>query len=143
MRIPSAILGLMAVFALVPFACSNQAEGQRCNVDNGNDDCESGLVCTSSRELGGNADICCPASGQSTSPECTKGGGTTVTGAGGGTTTTGMTTTGGGGQGGDMSGGGGAGGGTTTSSGGGGMGGAGGGTTTSSGGGGMGGGGGN
>ncbi len=127
MRIPAALLGLsLVVLASAPFACSSQGEGQRCNVDNGNDDCEEGLVCTSSRELGGNADICCPASGTSNSPDCTKGG-TTAAGTGGGTT--GVTT--GGGMGGGT---------TTSSSGGGGMGGSGGGTTSSSGGGGMGGG---
>jgi hypothetical protein len=71
-------LGLLVLVLLLPFACSSQSEGQRCNVDNGNDDCESGLECKSSRELGGNADICCPISGPSESPECIPGGGTTA-----------------------------------------------------------------
>ena len=44
-------------------ACSNQAEGERCDRNNNNDDCQDGLVCKSSAELGGNADICCPEGG--------------------------------------------------------------------------------
>jgi len=64
-------------------ACSNQAEGERCDVNNNDDDCQEGLICTSSRELGGSADYCCPP-GQGTSelPECTLGGGLTGTGTG-------------------------------------------------------------
>lgn len=44
-------------------ACSNNGEGERCEIDNNNDDCENGLVCLAARELpqgfnGG--DRCCP-----------------------------------------------------------------------------------
>ncbi len=109
MRIASAIICLSLSFAWVPFACSSQAEGQRCNIDNGNDDCDEGLVCTSSRDLGGNADICCPASGVSTAPDCARGGtsasSTSGTGGGGGAGGGGSTSSGGG-MGGDGGGGG-------------------------------------
>lgn len=32
-------------------ACSNANEGERCQIDNGNDDCKDGLVCTRSTDL--------------------------------------------------------------------------------------------
>ncbi|HSO35577.1 MAG TPA: hypothetical protein VLT33_23775 [Labilithrix sp.] len=53
-------------------ACSNQAEGERCQAENGNDDCQSGLVCLAATQKtfnGGqglvnapynNSDRCCP-----------------------------------------------------------------------------------
>ena len=43
-------------------ACSNQAEGERCDLDNANLDCESGLICKSVQSLGGTGEgaICCP-----------------------------------------------------------------------------------
>jgi hypothetical protein len=79
------LLALVAApFVTQVAACTGQAEGERCEQKNGNDDCADNLVCKSSKELGGNADICCPA-GQSTNPECIPGGGTTSTGE---TTTT-------------------------------------------------------
>ncbi|MDB4995024.1 MAG: hypothetical protein JWM74_2456 [Myxococcaceae bacterium] len=50
--------------AIVVPACSNMAEGERCDVrsDNaGNDDCQDGLRCTPKSELtGAQSDICCP-----------------------------------------------------------------------------------
>lgn len=44
-------------------ACSNQAEGERCDPRFGNDDCKDGLVCKRATELGGLYDLCCPATG--------------------------------------------------------------------------------
>jgi hypothetical protein len=44
-------------------ACSNQGEGERCEIENGDDDCKSSedLVCTASALLNGaNSDRCCP-----------------------------------------------------------------------------------
>jgi len=43
-------------------ACSKQGEGERCSTDNGNDDCEAPLLCTS-------AGVCCPTSG-ATAQDC-------------------------------------------------------------------------
>ena len=143
-QLPFLLLASMLV------ACPSQGEGQRCNADNANEDCSEGLVCVSSRDLGGNADICCPPSGATESPECIPGGATTSTGgsgaggngtgaSGGGGNGTGASGGGGngaggggaggggngsGGAGGNASGGGGAGGGGGTPSGGGGAGGA-------------------
>jgi hypothetical protein len=109
--------------------CPSQNEGERCNIENGNDDCAEGLVCKSSRDLGGNADICCP-DGASENPECIPGSGGTSTasssvsstsatnGAGGDTSgATGTSSSGGAGQGGaGGSGGAGGGGGASTTS---------------------------
>ncbi len=58
----------MRIFAWLPLACamllgcSNQAEGERCDLDNGNADCESGLICKSLQSLSGQGEgaICCP-----------------------------------------------------------------------------------
>ncbi len=53
-------------------ACSNQAEGDRCQAENGNDDCQSGLVCLAATQKSFNggtglvnppynsSDRCCP-----------------------------------------------------------------------------------
>lgn len=72
---------VMAPLTTEVVACSGQGEGERCEHKNGNDDCQEGLVCKSSKDLGGNADICCP-TGQSTNPECIPGGATSSTGTG-------------------------------------------------------------
>lgn len=51
----------MFALALSLMACSNQAEGERCDLDNGDLDCESDLVCRSLQSLGGGEGaICCP-----------------------------------------------------------------------------------
>ncbi len=46
--------------------CSEQGEGERCDLEkNGNQDCETGLVCVSAADLIDNAtDRCCPPAGQ-------------------------------------------------------------------------------
>jgi hypothetical protein len=119
-------LGALGVSAL---ACSRQKEGERCDDNNENEDCEEGLVCKDSQELGGSSDICCP-EGNATALACIPNPTTTSTGMGGG----GM---GGGGMGGGGTGG--TGGGGTGGTAGGGMGGTGGGGTGGTAGGGMGG----
>lgn len=42
------------------YACSNQGEGDRCDTRNGDEDCLSGLICTSKGTLGTDSDRCCP-----------------------------------------------------------------------------------
>lgn len=81
----AATVAAAALFA----ACSQQGEGERCTIENGNDDCGEGLVCTSAEQLGGNADICCPPSG-SEEPACIPGG---LAGGATAATTTAATTT--------------------------------------------------
>ncbi|HVJ92406.1 MAG TPA: hypothetical protein VM580_21545 [Labilithrix sp.] len=66
--------GLAALFTIV-VACSNQGEGERCEVANGNDDCKTdqGLICYPAKELGKNveSDRCCPADrAKATHPVC-------------------------------------------------------------------------
>lgn len=65
------LLGTLGVIALSS-GCGLQGLGDRCDTrsDNGgNDDCESGLVCTPAAELAGSAsDRCCPAD-RSTAPK--------------------------------------------------------------------------
>lgn len=56
---------VVAVCAVFVGACSNQAEGERCEAANGNDDCQDGLVCDP------NKSICCPVDPrQATTPGC-------------------------------------------------------------------------
>lgn len=60
---PVAALGLALLLAA---ACTGQGEGQRCQLGNGNDDCQDGLICYAATDItlpgGGssNSDICCP-----------------------------------------------------------------------------------
>jgi hypothetical protein len=57
----SAFAAVLAA-TIVP-ACSNMAEGERCDVrsDNGgNDDCQDGLRCTPAGDVRQPSDICCP-----------------------------------------------------------------------------------
>lgn len=73
------VLALAVTAALATlWACSNMGEGERCETANGNDDCQSGLVC----RLTSGVQLCCPPLGQpSSSLECngaTSGGGTNV-----------------------------------------------------------------
>src|SRR5690348_72078 len=79
-------LVFLAVLVSAPLAaqvasCQLQGEGERCSHKNGNQDCDTGLVCVSGKDLGSNADICCRGDGMSTAPECTKGGATSSTGS--------------------------------------------------------------
>lgn len=45
-----AVFAGLAVLGFVA-ACSSSGEGERCQLDNGNDDCSSGLVCTRATDL--------------------------------------------------------------------------------------------
>lgn len=57
---------LLALSALVVPGCGQQPEGARCEPDNANRDCVTGLVCTDSKSLRNGADgvaRCCPESG--------------------------------------------------------------------------------
>lgn len=114
---------LATLFVFLGQGCSAQGEGQRCNIGNNNDDCADGLVCKSSRELGGSADICCPETGTSDAAECIPGGTSGTGGAGTGASSaggsgTGAAGTGAGGTGGAGTGGANAGGGGATGTGG-------------------------
>lgn len=42
-------------------ACSDAAEGESCDLANGNDDCEQGLVCRGPWEVSSSEAVCCPA----------------------------------------------------------------------------------
>lgn len=56
------LLPLLLAPLAVP-ACSNMAEGERCDTkgeNGGNDDCLDGLQCTKKEDLGTSADLCCP-----------------------------------------------------------------------------------
>lgn len=71
-----AILVAQAIFGLVSLvACANMAEGDRCEVLNGNDDCQSGLVCLPAGQVNqpyNNSDRCCPVDrSTATHPACT------------------------------------------------------------------------
>lgn len=75
------ILAAAALFVgglVVAQGCSSQGEGERCERKNGDNDCAEGLVCKSGKDLGGNADICCPESGGD-NRECNPGAVTTST----------------------------------------------------------------
>jgi hypothetical protein len=58
-----------ALCAALACACSEQGEGERCDTNNGDLDCQSGLVCRSGESLnlvegeGRGAALCCPPSG--------------------------------------------------------------------------------
>lgn len=58
--------GLIVGALLVPVACADQEEGQRCDPLNGNNDCASGLVCVKAEKLAllEVGAICCPPAGQ-------------------------------------------------------------------------------
>ena len=55
-------------------ACSNQGEGERCELGNGDDECKDGLICTAAVQLPlgfNSSDRCCPVDrSQSTTEEC-------------------------------------------------------------------------
>lgn len=59
---------------MIASACSNQGEGERCEILNGNDDCntEEGLICFPMTQLRNtNSDRCCPADrSRATHPVC-------------------------------------------------------------------------
>lgn len=56
-------LALGAVLALGG-GCSRQSEGERCSLDNGDEDCDSGLICVAAAELqSSDVSRCCPEDG--------------------------------------------------------------------------------
>lgn len=61
-------LGASLVALVLLVACSRQEEGDRCSVENDDNDCESGLICIDYHDLrGGEADEvsrCCPPEGE-------------------------------------------------------------------------------
>jgi len=71
-RIVGVLMASMLGGIVTLAACSNQAEGERCQAENGNDDCQDGLVClaASQKDFNGgtgfvnapynNSDRCCP-----------------------------------------------------------------------------------
>jgi len=73
MRFRFAVLLSALVAASVVGACSNEGEGQICDHragNNGNDDCQNGLICTQNLP-GVNGDRCCPPDrSTATTPEC-------------------------------------------------------------------------
>lgn len=84
------LVRLSSVCALAFFAlgCADQGEGERCDLRNGNADCESGLECTPADELirveGKGAALCCPPEGEAPSTEgCQRSGMVIPTGDGG------------------------------------------------------------
>jgi len=85
-----AISVLLASGTFIGIGCSAQSEGARCNADNADLDCADGLICKRAAELGGNADICCPADDAAiSSNECVFQGGTSGGGGSGGTSSDG------------------------------------------------------
>jgi hypothetical protein len=66
-------LGVIGWLALA--ACSNQAEGERCQTANDQNDCQEGLVCLPATQVNpayNSADRCCPANrSEATHPACT------------------------------------------------------------------------
>jgi hypothetical protein len=75
MRARFSLFLTVPVFATVlALACSNQSEGQPCDPNNGNNDCNSNLICrTPPNPNATNApDVCCPQDlSQATTSECT------------------------------------------------------------------------
>lgn len=60
--LPVVALPVLAAL-LLGTGCSKQAEGERCDINNGNLDCETGLVCAGEEEIsitGRGVGLCCP-----------------------------------------------------------------------------------
>ncbi|NUQ79186.1 MAG: hypothetical protein HUU21_37205, partial [Polyangiaceae bacterium] len=53
----------LPIFAFAT-SCGLQGEGERCSVDNFNEDCGTGLICTSGEDLAAQSDLCCPPEGE-------------------------------------------------------------------------------
>ncbi|MEZ4301035.1 MAG: hypothetical protein R3B70_39230 [Polyangiaceae bacterium] len=113
------ILVAASLTALVP-GCGKNGEGERCDRENNDVDCEPPLVCTPAYLIGRPSDLCCPSDLSSATDARCKPNTATVGEGGGGTGGTGTTTasTGGtGGTGGSTAGSGGTGGSTAGSGG--------------------------
>ena len=72
-RAAGVIIGSLIATFVALAACSNNGEGERCDFDNGNDDCQDGLVCVPATAQGNrgagygtvnppynSSDRCCP-----------------------------------------------------------------------------------
>ena len=63
MRAPALLSFAFAASVAASLACSNQGEGEFCNPNNGNNDCQGGLTCVPAPGLSDtltNRDRCCP-----------------------------------------------------------------------------------
>ena len=63
MRAPALLLFAFVTSLTASLACSNQGEGEFCDSNNGNNDCQGGLECVPAPGLSGtltNRDRCCP-----------------------------------------------------------------------------------
>lgn len=75
------VFALLYAASAVPLGCADQPEGARCDTNNGDSDCESGLICTPASKLVSGSKVtvqgaakstlgfCCPASG-AVDPAC-------------------------------------------------------------------------
>jgi hypothetical protein len=73
MSLRSATRALPALLfaCLLAVACQGQGEGAPCDLNNGvSGDCQSGLTCQPIRQ--GDAPRCCPTTGTSSSPDCSR-----------------------------------------------------------------------
>lgn len=74
-KIAAVVTGLTLAGWLVLTACSNNGEGERCQVNNDDNDCEQGLVCLPSSQVNpsyNSSDRCCPIDRTTAShPACT------------------------------------------------------------------------
>jgi hypothetical protein len=68
-RLTAIALPLLLLAIGMATACGSQGEGQRCDKLNGNDDCDTGLICQDVPVPAG-ASICCPQTGTSSVPLC-------------------------------------------------------------------------
>jgi hypothetical protein len=68
------LCGLVVAFALA--CCQQQGEGAPCDTANGNNDCQSNLVC---HPTGNGVSRCCPSTGTSSSPDCNTSGNQSLT----------------------------------------------------------------
>lgn len=60
MRRLTAALLFSFVAPLAFASCSHSAEGETCEVENGNDDCDEGLICRGPWEVNSKEPVCCP-----------------------------------------------------------------------------------
>jgi hypothetical protein len=69
-----ALFSIVTAFIAIATACSNQGEGERCEIENGDEDCDTsaGLICWPETQLrNASSDRCCPADrSKATHPVC-------------------------------------------------------------------------
>lgn len=59
-RVALVTASVVATFVAIMTACSDQGEGERCEVSNHDDDCKAGLICYPAAQLNASSDRCCP-----------------------------------------------------------------------------------